>query len=436
MFQIQKDGKEKKNEQGIAVGYDLGHQFAQISYCSLNGQEPETVSAVAGTEQYNIPAVLCKRVGVGQWYYGKEAVKFAKEEGGILVEDLLLLAQRGEDVMVEGEAFDPVALLTLFIKRSLSLFSMQVSLGRIESIMFTVEELTPRLVDVLSRVAAGLQIKTQNICFQNHLESFYAYMLHQSSELRKHDVVVFEYSDALKMLQLGCNLRTTPIVVTIEQKDFPQMLRRVWAQEESGREQQKQELDELFAQIVQENLQGRLVSTIFLLGDGFKEGWAKESLKLLCRNRRVFQGNNLYSKGACYGMLERLQPSEEGKKYVYLGADKLKSNIGMKVLRRGEDSYYAILDAGSNWYETVSDFDIILEDGDTVDLIITPLTGGDVTERQVHLPGIPDRPRATTRLNIHLEMTAVNQATVTVEDKGFGELFPSSGKAWSSTIMV
>lgn len=135
-------------------------------------------------------------------------------------------------------------------------------------------------------------------------------------------------------------------------------------------------------------------------------------------------------------MLERLQPSEEGKKYVYLGADKLKSNIGMKVLRRGEDSYYAILDAGSNWYETVSDFDIILEDGDTVDLIITPLTGGDVTERQVHLPGIPDRPRATTRLNIHLEMTAVNQATVTVEDKGFGELFPSSGKAWSSTIMV
>ena len=121
---------------------------------------------------------------------------------------------------------------------------------------------------------------------------------------------------------------------------------------------------------------------------------------------------------------------------MYLGADKLKSNIGMKVLRRGEDSYYAILDAGSNWYETVSDFDIILEDGDTVDLIITPLTGGDVTERQVHLPGIPDRPRATTRLNIHLEMTAVNQATVTVEDKGFGELFPSSGKAWSSTIMV
>ena len=436
MFQIQKDGKDKKNEQGITVGYDLGHQFAQISYCSPDMQEPETVSAVAGTEQYNIPAVLCKRVGVGQWYYGKEAVKFAKEEGGILVEDLLMLAERGEDVMVEGEAFDPVALLTLFVKRSLSLLNMQVSLGSVANLMFTVEELTPRLVDVLTRVAAGLQMKTKSICFQSHLESFYAYTLHQSAELRKHDVVIFEYSDVMKMLHFSCNLRTAPMVVTIDQQEFPEILRRVWDSEEGARERQKQELDNLFLRIVEENLQNQLVSTIFLLGDGFKEGWAKESLKLLCRNRRVFQGNNLYSKGACYGMLERIHPGEEWKKYVYLGADKLKSNIGMKVLRRGEDSYYAIMDAGSNWYETVSDFDMILEDGDTVDFIIIPLTGGEVTERQIHLPGMPVRPRATTRLNVHVEMTAVNQATVTVEDRGFGELFPSSGKAWSSTILV
>ena len=57
----------------------------------------------------------------------------------------------------------------------------------------------------------------------------------------------------------------------------------------------------------------------------------------------MFQGNNLYSKGACYGLLERLNPSKEWKDYVYLGADKLKANIGIKALRRGEDSYYALL---------------------------------------------------------------------------------------------
>lgn len=418
------------------IGYDLGHQFAQVSYCGMGETEPETVSAVTGTEQYNIPAVLCKRPGVGQWYYGKEAVKFSKEENGILVEDLLLLAQRGEDVMVEGEAFDPVALLTLFVKRSLSLLTIRLSLYQIEAFMFTVEDLTPRMVDVLTRVAAGLQLNAKSICFQNHLESFYAYTLHQRSELWAYDVAVFEYHTHMRMLRMECNRRTSPKVVLIEQKEFPEVLRRVWSENEEECRRQKQELDELFLHVAGEALGERTISTVFLLGDGFKEGWAKESLKFLCRNRRVFQGNNLYSKGACYAMLERINPSQEWKDYVYLGEDKLKSNIGMKALRRGESSYYAVLDAGSNWYEAGCDFDVILESGSSVEFLITPLTGGNVAERSVKLPGLPDRPRGTTRLNIHVEMTAVDQAAVTIEDLGFGELFPSSGKAWSSEIQV
>lgn len=436
MFQSQKDNGGKKNSKKVAVGYDIGRTFAQISYCALEETEPETVSAVAGTEQYNIPAVLCKRQGVGQWYYGKEAVKFARGEEGILVEELLTLAERGEDVIVDGEAFDPAALLTLFVKRSLSLLNMHTSLNQIEALMFTVEELTPRIVDILGKVAAGLNLKASQICFQSHMESFYAYTLHQSRELWKNDVVIFEYTDALRALHLECNHRTVPKVVVIEQRDYPQMGRRVWREDEEARKQQMEELDELFLGIATEVLSGRSVSTVFLLGDGFKESWPKESLRLLCRGRRAFRGNNLYSKGACYSIMERLNPGREWKEYVYLGADKLKSNIGIRALRCGEDSYYAILDAGTNWYETVSEFDIILEDGDTVDFVITPLTGGKVTSRTITLEGLPRRPKRTTRLNVHMEMTSVSQAVITIEDMGFGEFFKSSGKAWTQTISV
>ncbi len=436
MFQGQKELTGKKNSKKVVVGYDLWENFAQISYCGLEETEPLTVSAVAGTEQYNIPAVLCKRRGVGQWYYGKEAVKFAREEDGILVEDLLALAQRGEDVMVEGEAFDPVALLTLFVKRSLSLLNIRISLNQIEAFMFTAQELTPRVVDVLGKVAAGLQLQARHICFQSHRESFYAYMLHQSKELWKNDVMIFEYNKNLRSLCMECNNRTTPKVVFIEQLNYHEVERRIWKEEEAERQRQMEELDSLFLDIVREALEGRNVSTIFLLGDGFKEGWAKESLKLLCRNRRVFQGNNLYSKGACHGMLERLNPSTQWKEHVYLGVDKLKSNIGIRALRRGEDSYYAILDAGTNWYEASSEFDMILESGNEFDLVITPLTGGNVISRTITLEGLPQRPRRTTRLNVRIEMTTVDQAAITIEDMGFGELIPSSGKAWTWTIPV
>lgn len=425
-----------KNSKKVVVGYDLGVSKVQISFCALEGEEPETVSAVAGTEQYNIPAVLCKRSGAGQWYYGREAIKAAKEENGILVEELLALAERGEEVMVEGEAYDPVALLTLFVKRSLSLLNIRISLNQIEGFMFTTEKLTPRIVDVMGKVAAGLQLKVPHICFQSHRESFFAYTLHQNRELWKNDVMIFEYDRSLKNLCMEFNNRTTPKVVFIEELDYTQVERRVWKENEEERKQQMEELDFLFLDIASKSLKDRNVSTVFLLGDGFKEGWARESLKFLCRNRRVFQGNNLYSKGACYGMMERLNPGELWKEYVYLGADKLKSNIGMKVLRRGEDSYYAVLDAGTNWYEASMEFDIILENGNELDFVITPLTGGNVTTRTLTLEGLPVRPERTTRLNVHIEMASVDKAAVTIEDMGFGELFPSSGKAWTQMMTV
>ena len=131
-----------------------------------------------------------------------------------------------------------------------------------------------------------------------------------------------------------------------------------------------------------------------------------------------------------------MNPSAEWKENVYLGVDKLKSNIGIRVLRQGKESYYAILDAGVNWYEAESEFDVILESGNELKFVITPLTGGNVTNRVVILEGLPERPARTTRLNVHIEMTAVDQAAITVEDMGFGELFPSSGKAWTHNISV
>ena len=426
----------KKSNKKAVVGYELGEITSQISFCFLGENEAETVSGVTGTEQYNIPTVLCKRSGVNKWFYGKEALKYVKEGEGILVENLLALAERGEEVMVEGEGFDPAALLTLFVKRSLSLLNMHISLNQVEAVMFTVRNLTPRMVDVLNKVAGGLSLKTGSVYFQSHVESFYYYMLYQPSEMWKNNVVIYDYTEDLKSICLECNKRTTPQVVFITEQNYPQMQRVIWSGEDNTREQQKQQLDKQFTRLVKEELDGTMVSTIYLLGDGFKEGWTSEALKVLCRNRRVFQGNNLYSKGACYGAMERITPSEEGKKYVYLGSDKLKANIGMKVLRRGEDSYFAILDGGENWYEAVRDFEIILQGGNVIEFMVTPLTGEYVMNRKITLDGLPERPENTSRLRLHVEMSAVDQVTVTVEDMGFGEIFPSSGKGWTQTVTV
>ena len=53
-----------------------------------------------------------------------------------------------------------------------------------------------------------------------------------------------------------------------------------------------------------ELLKKHVVSGIYLSGAGFYlDGWQK-TLQTICRNRRVFKGNNLIVKGAAYGAKE------------------------------------------------------------------------------------------------------------------------------------
>lgn len=421
----------------IIVGYDLGNRYSQISYCTYEGGEPETLSVVAGEESYNIPTVLCKRKGVNQWFFGKEAYKQVKEEEGSLVTDLVELALSGEMVKVEEEEFDPAALLTLFVKRSLNRLSLIAETDRIGALMITCENMDDRMVELLDGIVAGLSLKTKSICYQSHVESIYYYILHQPAELWQKQVTVFDYvTDSVKVYSLEFNRRTTPVVAFAKEAEYPFLSCRETAPEEPFDEELGKRLDEKFLALLKSVCEGRLISSAYLLGSGFREEWMKESLPYLCRGKRVFQGNNLYSKGACYAMREKLSPSEIGSAHVFLGDDKLKANIGMRVSRQGEDSYYALLDAGTSWFEAQGSVTFLLRTDNVFSLIITPLNGRDIKYAQVTLEGLPIREDAASRLYLEIRMTSAGSIELTVEDLGFGEIYPASHQKWTESFEI
>ena len=388
----------------VIVGYDLGNKYAQIS-CYVTGSEEEirTLSSVAGSSVYTIPLALSKRQGVNQWFYGSEAIRYAGEEEGILVENLLKLARDGEPVQIDGAPIDPVALLTLFLKRSLGLLSQVTNTERIGALMITCEELDHRMLEVLTAATEGLHLKTDQICFQSHVESFYYYNLYQPEELWRHKTILCEYGDAsIRTYCMECNRHTTPVVAYMEEREFPFPV---------------PESDEKMQEIAKKLCENQMISSVYLIGEAFSRDWMKESLRYLCKGRRVFQGNNLFSKGACYGMMERLTPGETGKNHVFLGKDKLKSNIGMKVLRRGEVSYQALLDAGINWYEAKNTMEFYLLEGRAVEILITSLTGKGNRIARI----VPEElQEGIIRLRISVEMRDDTHLKVELEDLGFG----------------
>jgi len=414
----------------LIIGYDLGNEFSQISYAVSDSGGVETLSQVAGAQIYNIPTALCKRNGVNQWFYGKEAFRRAGEQEGILVENLVELALNGEPVLIEEGTYDPVALLALFFKRSLGMLSQIAASEKIGALMVTCERLDHRMLEVLNQMVTGLRLKADHILFQSYPESFYSYMLRQPGELWLNQSVLLDYRrDRIRMYAMEKNRKTTPMVVFIEEgeADFPALP----GSGEELSEEAGMQLDRGLLELAQGYFNGRNISSVFLIGDGFSENWMKESLKYLCRGRRVFQGNNLFSKGACCGMQERLKPSDAGREHIFLGNDKLKANIGMDILRQGETSYLALLDAGVNWYEAEAEVELYLQEGNRVALTVRPLIGGDAGTEEIILEGLPE---GISRIRAHFYLEKENEMTAEFEDLGFGEFRASSGLSWKKTI--
>ena len=418
--------RDKKNL--LFAGIELGNKISQISFCSSDHPEPETVSVVAGKEQYGIPTVLCKRFDVNQWFFGKDAIKHGDGVEGVLIEDLVERAVNQEILELDGEKFEAVSLLALFVKRSLSLLNLAVGTDRPDYLMITVDRLDSRMVEVLNEVGKYLQMDREHVFFQSHVDSFYQYCMHQPEELRVHEVLVCDYrEDGLRILRMECNRRTNPIVAFVEEHEFAQLKAEPLPEEEPYRTRQAQNRDQLFEGILEKLLEGHIVTCVYLLGDGFTSDWCRESLRYMCRNRRVFQGSNLYSKGACYAVYEKILPGEISKKYIFLGKDKVKANVDIMAVSDGREQQYPLLDAGTNWYDVDKEWDFVLESGNELVFVITPLTGKDKKQLKMLLEGLPERPANAPRIHLHMQFQDEEHMSLEVTDLGFGEFFAPSG---------
>ena len=49
------------------LGIELNDSYAMVSYMQPNMEEPETVSTIAGSENYRIPTLLARRKNVVMW---------------------------------------------------------------------------------------------------------------------------------------------------------------------------------------------------------------------------------------------------------------------------------------------------------------------------------------------------------------------------------
>lgn len=411
-------------EKKYLLGIDIGDSFCQISFLNTRrltaGMDPHTFSCVAGREEFNIPAAAFQDPAGEGWVYGNEALRMAAEAGGEPLTHLLALAGSGE-----GDRYVPV--LIGFLGYCLSLLSTQILPEEIEAVTFTTRVMDRKNAEILRRAAEALYPGLEKVAFEEHLRSFYHYMIMQDEEQRRQSVLLLDgWSETeLVLYTLSFNRKTRPVVCFPEERRL-----RIPADTDAS------EKDRILFSAVKELMQEQEFSAAYLTGEALGGGWMKDSLNLICRGRRAFQGDTLYSKGAAFSTMAACGLAARAEKYFYLSSDALRCNIGMQCLKKGRTVYQPLLDAGAEWYDAAAQIDVLLEDGDEIVLQETAVDRGSQREIAVKLENMPQRPRAATRLRIRLIMTAADRMRIEAEDLGFGEIFPSSGMKWEQEIAI
>lgn len=405
-------------QKGKIIGYDISDYSCQISFYNEETGEPKTYEA--SPENYQIPMVIGKRHN--SWAIGIDAKRLHILHEGQLAMELVSKSIRKEKVLLENQYYDALMLLSRFVRMSLDKFT------DIEAIVFTVPSLNEDIALILKGVATHVGIPKTNIYVQDYRESFAYFMLNQPKELWQYEAALF-YCD--KKQVRACMLhpitsekryKTTFVSVDdiafAEQKEMDIIYTLIHGEK-------AKEADERFRIFVEQVFDRRVISSVYLTGEGFENNWYPNSLRMLCNGRRAFMGNNLYSKGACYTAHQRLNKRQLD--YTYIDENKLTESICMKIRKGNDYEWLPLVSWGTHPYECDNQWEILIEDTEDIELHVESLMKGKVAIHSIPLENVPERESYSIRLLVEVISMDSETYRITFKDIGFGDFYESSG---------
>lgn len=413
-----------------SIGIDLSSDFASVACLEAGSSLPVSMSVRADDEKYVIPLVLYKKRNMTEWLIGDEALSASENESNgreNLAEQLFLMYEKKEVMYIEDKEYSGEELLKKYILLLFDKIAAITGFSEAETIVFTTEKLDAGFVRTIRQIYRELDMDSR-LCLLSHTEAFAAYVLCNKKELWANDVSLF-FMDKNKFFCQTMTVRRekNKSTVFVEEEDLSGLAKYT----RLTSEKLIQEADEAFLQYLKEDYKTHIVSSVFFTGIGFYENWCKKCLAEICRKRKAFKGLNLYSDGAAASVL-----LEKRTDLVLYCHGRTLVNIGVVRIENGEEKDYLLSEAGINWTEAEKRAEFLVDSTDCIKLAITSpfYPGRQILE--ISLEEFPNRRDKTMFLEISLIYENENNFEIAVEDKGFGDFYPSSGKIIKKRISL
>lgn len=411
-------------ERTYIIGLEIGNKESQLCVWDEKQKDAVSQTVTAFGSRVRFPTRLSYMPSTDKWSFGTEADFFAQNHAAALDDKVLENCESGRETVLDGRAFPPEVIFAHFVALSLTVAGVKRPAQEIRVLTVTVPRITKELAMAARKAFAIIGFDPGQAYLQDNQESFFCHTFYQKSDVYRQNVGLFVFTgpNEVEFRSLSLNRSTKPQTVTIEE-DSGCVLTETY----SVRDRQ-------FCEYIRKMLGDKDYSGIFIVGDAFDRSWARESLTLVCKGqRKVFTGDNLFAKGACYASLEKCS-EKRLRGMLYLGSDLVKENIGMDMCVNGQQAYYPLISAGRHWYEQENEVEFLLDDEAQIVFRLSKLDGGERSKVVMELPGLPKRPPKTTRIHLTIRYEAADRCVIEAADLGFGELFRSSGIKWKEIL--
>jgi len=411
------------------IGMDLCSDSTQISFYNDISREPETVNQLNNKETYMMPNILFYSRDIGDWYVGSEASEARFKEDGIILDELYKNAKSEEIVDVDGMKYTFRQLFLLMMKMHVDTFLYRYEGATVKKLVITIPEYSKDLYKVLSGFHKELGIPEDAVEITSHLDSGLYYIFNQSSDLWINSVALFDYNaDGLHYYRIDITRSKQPEVISVTHEDYSAQFNMALFGNDNIL------MDATFAYIADYEMKKTYISSVFLTGLGFSEKWMNKSRNILCQGRRVFAGQNIYTKGACYKAVGG-EYEEFYKRFFVETKENVIFDVGISSGDE-EDKFIPVALGGRQWYNIRGKINIILDDTDKITIIYRSRRTEQEIREVVKLHGIPKRPNKTSKFSVEVEFEDPHRGAVLIKDVGFGKLFPTTNKIYRKEFEV
>lgn len=403
----------------MILGIDICEEFAQVSVYNRKENTADTKELFTCEQSSDIPMKICKKKGAAEWAIGDDMVKLGLTAECVTVENIAARIGKDEIIYVDGNNVTVDSIMDRYIE---CLLNLLVGGKPVERICVCVWDYSIAVLDCLRKAFLKAGYDDNVVEFINRDEGLVSYVLNQKRELWYAGVVIFDYKKSgLIVNNVAVKKQGNEEVAIVTKVDY------------SAKAVPPETTDEVLTEIAKEVFDGRVISSVYLTGVGFDTEVQPENfVKFVCNKRRVFVGQNMYSKGACFKAYEATV--ENAVKRMIVCDDKIMYELDIEILERGKSSLLRVVKPGTSWYAARKKYDFFLEGKPEIVARKTYYGSDEVEVISISLEELPVRPDKTTKLGIGFDFDSAGNCTVSVKDRGFGNFFKSSGKIVSAVI--